>query len=129
MERAGRTLLQMAAWLKEQGIEVSEATVSRTMERIRAAAPPLPRIGPPDLEPANDDDELNVIRVLAREEMRGDTWKQRQGGGALLIRLRAEERATRAEKNQKPPEKDGDESGNTWEPPTFGIKRAETPSA
>jgi len=94
LERSGMTQKQLMAWLFESnGIVVSKPTMSRVMARIRQAAPSLPDIPPPDLAPANDEDERKILRKLARDMMDGkvEDWKQAAAGATLLMRIRAEE--------------------------------------
>jgi hypothetical protein len=121
LEREGKSLQQILDWLlQEHQIKTSKPTLSRLLGEIREAAPIEPV---PPLEPASEEDELKIIRQLARDEMKGGDWKQRQGGASLLIRLRAEERASKEAERPKPVTAAADDAAPAvWTPPTFGVK-------
>lgn len=95
--RAGRTLGDMVAWLAVQGVKASTSSVHRCLERIRAATPEpaAPLMPPPELAPADGEDELHQLRQFARGEMQGGDWKQRHSAARLIIAIRAEKRASK----------------------------------
>lgn len=126
MERAGKTIRDITAWLAAQGVQVGKSSVHRALEQIRAEAPLPPESPKPAvvLEPINEDDELRLMRRMAHDEMvHGDEWKQRQGGLRCLIAVRAEIRASRAAA-QQPAEQptDAPSAPTTVVAPIFGLK-------
>jgi hypothetical protein len=116
MERAGKTLADMVAWLADRGVQVGKSSVHRCLQRIRVAAaeppadappllPPEPPPALPAIEPATDDDELALLRKEARHEaLYGTEWKQRHSAARLLLSIRAERRAS---KPSPPPRQPG----------------------
>lgn len=85
MERDGQSLQQMVDWLAAapRNLKVSRPTVCRLMAKIRDVAPILPVT----LDPANEDDDLKIIRSQARREMNlGAEWRQRHSAMAILMR-------------------------------------------
>lgn len=86
LERAGKTLAHIKGWLQEHGVEVSRMGVSRTLDKIRVAAPLAPPPAP-QLEPATEEDDLAVVRRAARDDMREGEWRKRQGAMGLLLRV------------------------------------------
>jgi hypothetical protein len=137
MDQAGCTLGGLTDWLEEHyQMRPGQATMSRFMAKLRASAPvpepvwvapnPPPPVPPPPpgLEPATDADELAVVRKFARDQMLyGADWKAQQGGASLLLRVRAEDRATReATRIAASREEAAQPVAQALIMPTFGIK-------
>lgn len=115
MDRQGKTLSDIMAWLETQGIKVSMPTASRAMERIRAAAPPAPL--PPPLGPATDEEELKVMRAQFRDEMRmEESARDRQGAARLVLAVMAEQRM------RNEPKKSQELAPAEWKPPSYAVK-------
>lgn len=124
LEREGKKQIELVAWLESEcGAKVSVPTLSRLMAQIRSLAPPVEPDPTPALEPQTDEDELRTIRHLAREEMAADREpKVRIAAAGLLIRLRAERRATKAA-DRPAGQVGGDPAdASAWTGPTFGVK-------
>lgn len=102
--RAGATLAALRSWLQdEHGLRVGLMTVSRTLDRIRVAAPPAAPEPPIELEPATDADELALLRKKMREESRnGPEWKQRHSAARLLLAVMEAQRAPKPTSLQPP---------------------------
>jgi hypothetical protein len=118
MDRAGRTLAEITAWLaQERGIVTSASSVCRTLQRVRAEAPAE---HVPELESASDEDVLRTVIKFARQEMRGAEWKQRQGGATLILKaltLKRQGQPTTSPADQLEPDTSTD-----WAP-TFSVKK------
>lgn len=108
-DRERKTLPVIVEWLaREHGIRVSAATVSRTLTKIRAAAPPPAPVvlapADPDpsarLDPATEEEELKTIRAEIRKDLRSVEWKARHSAARLLLEVLAEHRARREEAQQ-----------------------------
>lgn len=82
--------------LEVRGVTVSLTVISRTMSKVRQAAP-LPQPEGPELEPGTDADELRTIRTMARTDLNAGDWKCRHSAGRLLMAVRAALRETAPE--------------------------------
>lgn len=127
LAREGKTVREITAWLIAQGVQTSKSSVARALERIRETLtedlrPPPPPV--PELQPLDDEDELALMRRLARHEMvHGTDWKQRHSALRALIAVRVEKRAS------KDPDPAGDQPGAsaaTSSPATSPVVRAPT---
>lgn len=78
-------------------------TVSRTLDRIRAAAPPAAPEPPIELEPATDADELALMREKFRADMRSSKLSPRDQQGAARLVLAIME-AQRGKKSADQPQ-------------------------
>lgn len=124
------TLPAIVEWLaQEHGIKVSAATVSRTLAKIRAAAPPpapvvlAPAAPEPalNLAPATEEDELVALRSELRKDLNTADWRQRHSAAAMLLKLLQESRSRRA--STTPPEEPTPQPSTGAVPflPSFGL--------
>lgn len=111
LDRQHVLIEDVVAWLATtHGIKVSRATVSRTLAKVRAAAPPpLPVIlastAPdpvPQLDYATEGDELVALRADIRKDLKATDWKQRHSAANLLCKLLAESRARQYRSGPEP---------------------------
>lgn len=118
LERAGKSIAELQAWLLEQGCEVGKSAVHRCLDRIRTSASQPPPVKPelPALEPASDEDELKLLRShFWRQAVgAGIAPKDQQGAARLLLSIRAEKRAA---KPVPPPQPTATSSPTTAAPP------------